>query len=149
MTKATTTHTHAPRSMRGRLPNGEPNPVDAHIGVRLRTRRVVLGMSQSDLARAMGITFQQIQKYEKGSNRVGASRMFDLCRALSVKPDFLFEGLDFAEASGSQATPEHAEGIRMQGTLVGIFNRITPEQQPKLLDIARIMAREAVEQVAP
>ena len=68
-------------------------PVDAHIGQKIRTRRNLLGLSQTDLADAAGITFQQIQKYEKGANRVGASRLQQFSDALGVPPSYFFEGV--------------------------------------------------------
>src|SRR3546814_8104997 len=61
---------------------GGPNPVDVHVGSRVRLRRTLLGMSQEKLGEAIGLTFQQVQKYERGANRVGASRLFDLSRVL-------------------------------------------------------------------
>src|SRR5580700_9680470 len=68
-------------------------PVDAHIGQKIRTRRNLLGLSQTELADAAGITFQQIQKYEKGANRVGASRLQQFSEALGVPPSYFFDGL--------------------------------------------------------
>ncbi len=67
-----------------RLPPGVPNPVDIHVGSRVRLRRTLLGLSQGKLGEAVGLTFQQIQKYERGSNRIGASRLFELSRILDV-----------------------------------------------------------------
>lgn len=69
------------------------NPVDAHVGSRLRLRRTLLGMSQEKLGEAVGLTFQQIQKYEKGANRVGASRLFQFARILDVPPAFFFDDM--------------------------------------------------------
>lgn len=69
-----------------------PNPVDRHIGSRLRARRIMLGMSQEKLAEALGITFQQVQKYEKGINRIGASRLLHIAGILNVSIEFFFEG---------------------------------------------------------
>lgn len=67
-----------------------PNPVDIYVGGRIRTRRAALGMSQEKLAEGLGITFQQVQKYEKGTNRVGASRLHRIAEVLSVSPSFFF-----------------------------------------------------------
>ena len=80
-------------NVRGRLLNGEPNPVDAYVGSRVRMRRVILGMSQQRLAKELSVTFQQIQKYEKGLNRIGASRLWDLAQVLGVSVDFFYEDL--------------------------------------------------------
>jgi len=68
-----------------------PNPIDVHVGSRVRFRRMLLGMSQEKLAEKLGLTFQQIQKYEKGINRIGASRLFDLAQVLSVPVQFFYE----------------------------------------------------------
>ncbi len=70
---------------------GKPNPVDIHVGSRVRLRRTLLGLSQEKLGEAIGLTFQQIQKYERGANRVGASRLFALSRVLDVPVGFFFE----------------------------------------------------------
>ena len=69
-----------------------PNPVDKYVGSRVRMRRIMLGMSQEKLGEALGLTFQQIQKYEKGTNRVGASRLQQISEILQVPVSFLFEG---------------------------------------------------------
>ena len=69
----------------------KPNPMDVHVGSRVRLRRMVIGMSQEKLGERMGLTFQQIQKYEKGTNRVGASRLFQLSQILDVPVQFFFE----------------------------------------------------------
>lgn len=68
-------------------------PLDGHIGQRLRQRRTLIGMSQEKLAEAVGLTFQQIQKYEKGTNRIGASRLWQFCRILDVPPAYFFEAV--------------------------------------------------------
>lgn len=73
---------------------GAPNPVDVHVGKRIRLRRTLLGYSQQFMARKLGLTFQQIQKYEKGGNRVGASRLWDISKVLKVPMDFFFEDMD-------------------------------------------------------
>jgi Helix-turn-helix len=88
--------TDAPRSRkasRGRTPSGKPNPVDVHVGARVRLRRTLMGKSQEWLGEALGLTFQQVQKYEKGANRVGASRLFDLSRVLDIPVSFFFEDM--------------------------------------------------------
>jgi transcriptional regulator with XRE-family HTH domain len=70
-----------------------PGPVDRHIGSRVRTRRIMLGMSQEKLAEALGLTFQQVQKYERGTNRIGASRLLHIASILDVSIEFFFDGL--------------------------------------------------------
>lgn len=80
-----------------------PDPIDAHVGARLRLRRMMLGVSQESLAAQVGVTFQQIQKYEKGQNRIGASRLFQLARALSAPVGYFFEGAPGAAAEADPA----------------------------------------------
>lgn len=82
------------KSVRGRLATGGPNPVDVHVGNRIKWRRKVLKLSQQQMADMLGLTFQQIQKYEKGLNRVGASRLWDISRVLGVSMDFFFAEMD-------------------------------------------------------
>jgi transcriptional regulator with XRE-family HTH domain len=84
---------------------GVPNPIDVHVGRRLRLRRTLLGMSQEKLGEAIGLTFQQVQKYERGSNRIGASRLFDLSRVLDVPVGFFFDDMsdDVAARSPGQS----------------------------------------------
>ena len=81
-------------SVRGRLSDGAPNPVDVHVGSQLRLRRTLLGLSQERLADELGITFQQVQKYEKGLNRIGASRLWDLAQVLGVSVAYFYENID-------------------------------------------------------
>jgi transcriptional regulator with XRE-family HTH domain len=71
---------------------GEPHPVDVHVGSRVRLRRTLMGLSQEKLGEAVGLTFQQIQKYERGSNRIGASRLHEFSQILNVPVSFFFEG---------------------------------------------------------
>ncbi len=75
-----------------------PNPIDRHVGSRVRMRRVMLGMTQEKLGEALGLTFQQVQKYEKGTNRIGASKLQQISRTLDVPPAFFFEGAPSFEA---------------------------------------------------
>ncbi len=73
------------RHVRGRMENNQPNQVDVYIGKRIRLRRIMLGLSQEFFAKQLGVTFQQVQKYETGRNRVGGSRLFDITRILNVR----------------------------------------------------------------
>jgi len=77
-------------SVRGRLPDGAANPVDMHVGKRLKEARLAHGYSQERLAKKMGITFQQVQKYEKGLNRIGASRLWDLAQVLGEPINYFY-----------------------------------------------------------
>ncbi|MEL7228558.1 MAG: helix-turn-helix transcriptional regulator [Pseudomonadota bacterium] len=85
----------------------KPNPIDVHVGSRVRLRRTMQGMSQERLGDALGITFQQIQKYEKGTNRIGASRMQQIAAALKVPVSFFFE--DAPAQPGAMVQPGMAE----------------------------------------
>ena len=82
---------------------GIPSPVDVHVGRRVRIRRTLLGMSQTNLGEAIGLTFQQMQKYEKGANRISASRLYDLARVLDVPVEFFFEEMPAEVAASSSA----------------------------------------------
>ena len=96
-------------STRGRLEDGSSNPVDLHVGTRMRLRRTLLGMSQEKLGEAIGLTFQQVQKYERAANRIGASRLFDLSRVLDVPVSFFFD--DMADAVQAQSPAHVIKGV--------------------------------------
>jgi len=80
-----------------------PNPIDRHVGSRVRMRRMMLSMSQEKLGDALGLTFQQVQKYEKGTNRIGASRLQQIAHILQVPVEFFFEGAPTLQVAGSGA----------------------------------------------
>jgi transcriptional regulator with XRE-family HTH domain len=86
--------------------DGKPNPVDVHVGARVRLRRTLLGMSQEKLGDAIGLTFQQVQKYERGANRIGASRLYHLSQVLDVPVAFFFDDI-----GGSMSMPKMAGGV--------------------------------------
>jgi transcriptional regulator with XRE-family HTH domain len=126
-----------------------PHHVDLHVGRRLKLRRLLLGLSQERLGELLGLTFQQIQKYERGTNRLGASRLYDAARALGVDVGFFFEELDAL----SDGLAEHAIGYlgepvcgpaeRRRDTLelVRAFERIDdPELRRRVLDVTRAVA---------
>ena len=93
--------------------SANPDPIDTHVGSRIRLRRTMMGLSQEKLADAVGITFQQVQKYENGSNRVGASRLYNISNVLDVPVDFFFEG--YEENSGpSLMAAEESGGMDMK-----------------------------------
>jgi transcriptional regulator with XRE-family HTH domain len=127
----------------------EASPIDRHVGARIRMRRKILGVSQEKLADSLGLTFQQVQKYEKGANRVSASKLYEIAAALQTQVAYFFEGLADpsteidAKAKGAEQfvhdflmTPEGLE-------LAGIFPRITrPAVRRRILDLVRSMADE-------
>ena len=86
-----------------------PHTVDVHVGARIRLRRRLLGMSQERLADALGLTFQQVQKYERGANRVSASKLFEIARTLQTPIEFFFEGLPDPVASHGMDQPAMSE----------------------------------------
>jgi len=88
----------------GKGSSENPDGIDIHVGSRVRTRRSVLGLSQENIAEALGLTFQQVQKYERGSNRISASRLFQLAQLLDVSVNFFFEGFN-------EKTPHRAYGF--------------------------------------
>ncbi len=98
---------------RGRSVRGVPNPIDVHVGSRVRLRRKLLDMTQEKLGAAIGLSFQQVQKYEGGSNRIGASRLFDLARALDVPVGFFFDDMsdDVAACSPRQSKGTASEAV--------------------------------------
>ncbi len=85
-----------------------PSPIDVHVGSRVRLRRTLLGMSQEKLGQAIGLTFQQVQKYERGANRIGASRLYDLSRVLDVPVSFFFDDMSPESAN---AVAAHKAGL--------------------------------------
>lgn len=91
-----------------RAKRGTPHPVDIHVGSRVRMRRTLLGMSQEKLGDALGLTFQQVQKYERGANRVGASRLFQISRILDVPVAFFFDEM---AAEGTSAPASAQPGL--------------------------------------
>lgn len=85
-----------------------PHPIDTHVGARIRHRRAVVGLNQTELALKVGVTFQSIQKYERGTNRVSASRLQEIAAVLGVPVSHFFEGLDAAGAPPAEALPENS-----------------------------------------
>ncbi|MFZ1105575.1 MAG: helix-turn-helix transcriptional regulator [Hyphomicrobiaceae bacterium] len=86
------------------------NPIDIHVGSRVRFRRMLLGMSQEKLGERLGLTFQQVQKYEKGINRIGASRLFDLAQVLGVSVQFFYDNAPLPEARATETVAALADG---------------------------------------
>ena len=88
------------------MPKKQAHPIDIQVGNRVRIRRMLIGMSQERLGDLLGLTFQQVQKYEKGVNRIGAGRLFEVSRILNVPVDFFYEGVNAIPAGASE--PESA-----------------------------------------
>ena len=129
----------------------QPNPIDIHVGSRVRLRRMMLGMSQEKLGESLGITFQQIQKYEKGTNRIGASRLQHIARVLSVPVSFFFEDAPGAPADqpSGMAEPKSthyvvdflssAEGLQLNKAFIRIKDS---KLRRKIIDLVRALAGE-------
>ena len=116
------------------------HPVDTHVGKRIRHRRWMVGMTQQQLADAVGIKFQQIQKYETGMNRVSASRLWGIAEALGVSISFFFEGLSDDE---NQARENAILADREAMELVRAYTAIPEQQRRKLFDLARVLSNAA------
>ena len=121
-----------------------PDPIDLHVGARMRFRRMSVGMSQEALAARLGLTFQQVQKYEKAQNRIGSSRLFRIAQALDVSVSFFFEGLDDHPSGESDA--EIAKPLEFVGTPEGLqlnlaFSHISDTAtRRKIVDLVRTLA---------
>jgi transcriptional regulator with XRE-family HTH domain len=122
-----------------------PNPIDVHVGSRVRFRRMLLGMSQEKLAERLGLTFQQIQKYEKGINRIGASRLFDLAQVLSVPVQFFYEEVPTNGADTPHLIPNgFAEGTAETSIVEFLKSRDGLELNKAFVRIQDVKARRAI-----
>jgi len=133
-----------------------PNPVDIHVGSRVRLRRTLLGMSQKKLGNALGLTFQQIQKYERGANRIGSSRLFLLSRILDVPVSFFFDDMAPEVASGQPDFAEAAQANFDQDDLakretlelVRAYYKITDaDVRKRLFDLVKAVGDQVLEDV--
>ena len=116
-----------------------PHPVDMHVGQRLRMRRTLLGMSQEMLAERLGISFQQLQKYEKGSNRLSASRLFELSRMLDVPVSYFFDELP---SDGQVSTDAPADPIMKRESLELVrayYDIPDPKIRQHLVELIRLL----------
>jgi transcriptional regulator with XRE-family HTH domain len=118
--------------------------IDAHVGQRLRERREALGMSQGRLGRHLGLTFSQVQKYEKGSNRIGAGRLYQISQFLGVSPLYFFEGLEpgaAARIAGRPAAPGSDAGPDEMSALNEAYAAIPdPETRKSVLALVRSLS---------
>ena len=136
---------------------GTPRPVDVHVGARLRQRRTLLGMSQEKLGEAVELTFQQIQKYERGANRIGASRLYQLGQVLDVSVSYFFEEMpgEVQKTRGDYAAPENSEKLESVQTsdpmarretleLVRAYYRIEdPKVRKRIFELTKSIANAA------
>jgi transcriptional regulator with XRE-family HTH domain len=121
------------------------NPIDAQVGNRVRIRRMLIGMSQEKLGDLLGLTFQQVQKYEKGVNRIGAGRLFEIARILGVPIDFFYDGVaSSADTLASAAPPvmefvSSGEGLQLSLAFMKIKD---PKVRKRVLDLVKSLAEE-------
>jgi len=128
-----------------------PNMVDLHVGMRIRLRRKAMGLSQDKLAEALGLTFQQVQKYERGLNRVSASKLYDIARTLRASIPYFFEGLASPETINRSDVfePDSAEFLydlvmTPEGLeLAALFPRIERRHRRLVLEMARALVKES------
>ncbi len=143
------------KSSRGKTADGKPNPIDVHVGNRVRLRRTLLGLSQGKLGEALGLTFQQVQKYERGANRISASRLYDFGRILDVPISFFFDDMsDDTKAAApsmiANISPEDEQIANMDSDpmvrretleLARVYYRIeNPKLRRQIYDLARALA---------
>ncbi len=121
-----------------------PHAVDRHVGLRIRMRRKELGLTQENLGEALGLTFQQVQKYERATNRVSASKLWQVAQALETSVGYFYEGLDPEQTGQSAGLFAHAHDFLLSSEgqeLAGLFPQI-PERRArrKILELIRVMA---------
>ncbi len=129
------------------MPRKSPNPIDVHVGGRVRMRRMLVGMSQEKLGDSLGLTFQQVQKYEKGANRIGASRLYQIARVLGVPIEFFYDGVadDGQGVDGFAETEAGHFEIDMLSTSEGIqlnsafFSIRDPKIRKKVLELVKAL----------
>ncbi len=126
------------------LNNRSPKDIDVYAGEQLKLKRTELGMTQKTLASLVGVTFQQIQKYEKGLNRIGASRLYEFCQILGVKPSFFFQNIDYTSldvtGSGGLGVAESSEktGNDEIMELISLYNAVkNPANRKLVIDLLR------------
>ncbi len=129
----------------------KPDPIDVHVGSRVRLRRTLLGMSQEKLGNALGLTFQQIQKYERGANRIGSSRLYRLGRILDVPVSFFFEEAPDVMATDKKGMSEEADTFesdklskRETLELVRAYYKITdPKVRKRMFELVKAVGNSA------
>ncbi len=131
------------------MPKKQANPVDAHVGHRVRLRRMLVGMSQERLGELLGLTFQQVQKYEKGINRIGAGRLYEMAGILGVPVSFFYEDVDpgtqvagFAESDEPPPVMEFlssGEGLQLSLAFMRVKD---PKVRRRILDLVRSLAAD-------
>jgi transcriptional regulator with XRE-family HTH domain len=134
------------------MPKKQANPIDVQVGNRVRIRRMLIGMSQERLGDLLGLTFQQVQKYEKGVNRIGAGRLFEVARILNVPVDFFYEGLNADQPGMGEADVaappvmefvSSGEGLQLSLAFMKIKDT---KVRKRVLDLVKSLAEEEDQQ---
>jgi len=135
------------------MTKSSPDPVDIHVGARVRLRRTLLGMSQEKLGKALGLTFQQVQKYERGANRIGSSRLFQLSRILDVPVSFFFDEMTTDTTKKADGMAEGNKQVfeidklsrRETLELVRAYYKITdPTVRKKIFEMVKAVGNSAI-----
>lgn len=139
------------------MPKKQANPIDAQVGNRVRLRRMLIGMSQERLGELLGLTFQQVQKYEKGVNRIGAGRLFEVSRILGVPIDYFYEGVN-GQMPGGDATAgvtadsppimefvSSGEGLQLSLAFMRIRD---PKVRKRVLDLVKSLVEDVEKEPA-
>jgi transcriptional regulator with XRE-family HTH domain len=138
-------------------PDRSPNPIDVHVGLQVRLRRKALKISQEKLAEALGLTFQQVQKYERGANRISASKLYEIARALRVSIAWFFEGLGDPTAEPAEGGEEmeaapfaHNFLMSQEGVdLANLFPRLPQRRvRRRLVELVRSLVEEGEAEAA-
>jgi transcriptional regulator with XRE-family HTH domain len=135
------------------VPKKQANPIDVQVGNRVRIRRMLIGMSQERLGDLLGLTFQQVQKYEKGVNRIGAGRLFEMARILNVPVDFFYEGVNAHTGQPGAAEGESAPVMEFVSSGEGLqlslaFMKIKDAKvRKRVLDLVKSLAEEEAQKV--
>ena len=140
------------KSFEKRVPKKQANPIDVQVGNRVRIRRMLIGMSQEKLGDLLGLTFQQVQKYEKGVNRIGAGRLYEMSRILNVPVDFFYEGVNGAAGQpggGDEGAPvmefvSSGEGMQLSLAFMKIKDT---KVRKRVLDLVKSLADEEAAKV--
>jgi transcriptional regulator with XRE-family HTH domain len=127
------------------MSDGPPDPIDVQVGKAVRERRITLGLSQTEIADALGLTFQQVQKYEKASNRISASKLYALANILKVPVYYFFQGMDVTNPPGvAESAADYQVDLAAQRDLREMSRLLTridnPAARRQLLDLAKTLA---------
>ncbi len=143
MTSLATGAPARPRQRRRTIVVDGPHPIDVYVGARIRLQRVMRGLTQSELAELVGISFQSVQKYERGENRVSASRLHEFSAALGVPEQFFFDGVGGDTAAPAEAAPDHAisasEGKELHRQLAAVMSLEDKRLRGLILQLLKLL----------